>query len=124
MRHQARIPASASGAEVLTRERCYITELLNQASVPQASLARCRVAPGVTTELHRLAVDEWYVILAGRGRMRVGDDPPFDVAAGDAVAIPATVAQCIENRGDEDLLFECLCVPRFTPGCYQALAAE
>lgn len=118
---KAFIPAPASRDEFRTRERCYITELLNDPAVPQASLARCRVPPGVTTELHRLSVDEWYVVGEGRGRMEVGDEPPFDVAPGDAVAIPAGSAQRIENRGDTDLVFQCLCLPRFTPECYEPL---
>lgn len=115
------IPGPASRDEVLTRERCYITELLNDPAVPRASLARCRVPPGVTTELHRLAVDEWYVVSEGHGRMEVGGEPPFEVAPGDAVAIPAGCAQRIENHGAADLVFQCLCLPRFTPECYEPL---
>lgn len=115
--HDARIPAQARD-EILTRERCYITEVLNDDRVPQVSLARCRVPPGVTTELHSLSVAEWYVIGSGNGRMTVGDAAPFDVGPGDSVAIPAHVAQCIENSGAEDLVFQCICVPRFEPCCY------
>lgn len=119
--HNARIPAPQARDEILTRERCYITELLNDEQVPQVSLARCRVPPGVTTELHSLAVAEWYVVHSGRGRMTVGDAAPFDVGPGDSVAIPAHAAQCIENSGAEDLIFQCICVPRFEPGCYSPL---
>ena len=60
--------------EVWTVERCYITELLNSADQPEVSLARTRVEPGVTTQLHQLSVDEWYVIERGEGLMRVGDE--------------------------------------------------
>lgn len=119
--HDARIPTPNARDEILTRERCYITECLNDERVPQVSLARCRVPPGVTTERHSLSVAEWYVIDSGRGRMTVGDDEPFDVGPGDSVAIPAHAAQCIENSGAEDLIFQCICVPRFKPGCYSPL---
>lgn len=119
--HDGRIPAPSVRDEILTRERCYITELLNDEGVPQVSLARCRVPPGVTTELHSLSVAEWYVIGSGCGRMTVGDRAPFDVGPGDSVAIPAHTAQCIENSGAEDLVFQCICVPRFEPGCYAPL---
>lgn len=110
--------------EIPTRERCYIRELLNDPRVPQVSLAETRVEPGVTTERHRLAVAEWYVIREGTGLMEVGDEKPFPVAPGDVVAIPPRVSQCITNTGDVDLRFECLCLPRFTPQCYEALEVE
>ncbi|MDZ7644703.1 MAG: cupin domain-containing protein [Woeseiaceae bacterium] len=114
------LPAAARD-EVLTRERCFITELLNDPAAPQVSLARCRVPPGVTTERHRLTVDEWYVVAAGTGSMQVGDTTPFDVGPGDAVAIPAGTSQCITNTGPHDLVFQCLCTPRFTPAAYVPL---
>lgn len=107
--------------EIHTRERCYIRELLNDARVPEVSLAETRVEPGVTTELHRLDVAEWYVIREGNGLMEVGGEEPCAVAPGDVVAIPPRVSQRITNTGDVDLRFECLCLPRFTPQCYEAL---
>ena len=107
--------------EVLTRERCHITELKNDPDTPEVSVARCRVEPGVTTELHSLSVLEWYVILSGEGDLSIGDAPIRRVGAGDAVMIPAGIAQRIENTGTEDLVFFCVCVPRFTPGCYASL---
>lgn len=118
---EALIRGGARDQEILTRERCYVRERLNDPRVPGLSLARCRVEPGVTTERHRLSVAEWYVVERGRGRMEVGDDPAFDVGPGDAVAIPAGVAQRITNTGDGDLVFHCVCTPRFTPSCYEAL---
>jgi len=114
------IPASR-GSEFATRERCFITEILNDPRAPQVSLARCRVEPGVTTELHSLSVDEVYLVTAGRGIMEVGGGAPFEVAPGDAVTIPAGVSQRIRNPGPGELLFDCLCTPRFTPETYRAL---
>lgn len=107
--------------EVWTDERCWITELLNDPAVPEVSLARCRVEPGVTTQLHRLGVREWYVLESGRGCVEVGTAAPRSVGAGDVVEIPAGTAQRITNTGDVDLVFQCLCLPRFTPACYEAL---
>ncbi len=115
------IPANEGTSEVWTDERCYVREILNDPRVPKVSLAECRVEPGVTTALHRLSVDEWYLIGAGKGLMQVGDERPFPVGAGDTVAIPAGTAQRITNRGTTDLLFQCLCLPRFTPDTYEAL---
>ena len=115
------IPAADAAEEVWTTERCFIREIVNVDRIPEWSLARTRVEPGVTTELHRLTVAEWYLIKHGEGRMEVGDYPPFDVVPGDTVAIPAGTSQRITNSGSEDLVFDCLCVPRFTPESYTAL---
>ena len=37
------------------------------------------------------------------------------IAAGDVVVIPAGVSQSIRNPGPRDLVFHCVCTPRFTP---------
>ncbi len=107
--------------EQWTSERCFIRELLNDPATAEASLAEARVEPREITQLHRLAVAEWYLIRAGRGRMEVGGEAPFEVKSGDVVAIPAGDSQRIENIANEDLVFWCLCLPRFTPDCYEAL---
>ena len=107
--------------EFWTGERCWITELLNRDEFPEVSVARTRVEPGVTTELHSLSVSEWYVIESGRGLMTVGDAAPREVTAGDVVTIPKHVAQQIENHGDLDLVFLCVCAPRFLQKCYTSL---
>lgn len=107
--------------EVWTVERCYITELLNTTSQPEVSVARTRVEPGVTTQLHQLSVHEWYVIESGSGLMRVGDDAPFSVGPGSTVSIPKHAAQQISNSGDEDLYFLCICTPKFSQECYTSL---
>lgn len=108
-------------AEVATRERCFITEFLNESTVPDVSLARTRVEPGVTTELHALSVLEWYVIERGRGLMKLGGRDAFEVGPGDTVQIASGQEQQITNIGDDDLLFLCVCVPRFTPDVYTPL---
>ena len=110
--------------EFWTRERCFITELLNDDAWPEASLAGCRVEPGVTTELHSLDLAEWYVIQQGEGRMQVGSEEPFDVGPGDTVAIPPGTPQQIRNTGSSDLIFLCVCAPRFTTDCYVPLTGR
>jgi mannose-6-phosphate isomerase-like protein (cupin superfamily) len=106
--------------EVWTRERCFVTELINDDAWPEFSLARCRVEPGVTTELHVLSVHEVYVIEHGDGLMQVGDEAPFEVGPGDSVTIPQHTSQCITNTGDDDLVFLCVCAPRFLPEYYKS----
>jgi mannose-6-phosphate isomerase-like protein (cupin superfamily) len=112
---------AAGDGEFWTTERCFIRELVNTAAIPDFSLADTRVEPGVTTELHSLSVREWYYITVGAGLMEVGGGPPFAVGPGDTVEIPAGVAQRITNTGTTDLRFQCVCLPRFTPDCYQSL---
>jgi len=107
--------------EVWTEERCFITELLNDVNVPDVSLARCRVEPGVTTQLHRLSVREWYVVEHGRGLMEVGDREPRPIGPGDVVEIPAGTVQRVTNADAADLVFQCVCLPRFTPDSYESL---
>jgi mannose-6-phosphate isomerase-like protein (cupin superfamily) len=112
---------AGSKEELWTSERCYIRELINIESIPDLSLADSRVEPGVVTELHSLSVREWYYISQGSGLMEVGGGPQIEVGPGDTVEIPAGVSQCITNTGKDDLLLQCVCLPRFTPDCYESL---
>ncbi|MGE0500309.1 MAG: cupin domain-containing protein [Rhizobiaceae bacterium] len=107
-----------NGGEFWTGERCYITELHNSDASPEASLALARVEAGVTTQLHRLdGVCERYVVRKGEGRLEV-DGVKHEMHEGDQFVIPAGAAQRIENTGDGDLEFYCLCTPRFLPASY------
>ncbi|PYC71890.1 methionine--tRNA ligase [Streptomyces tateyamensis] len=63
-----------------------------------------RVAPGVSSELHRHDETEFFVIVAGRGEFQVGEETH--------PAVPGTVAlfepfetHVLRNTGTEDLLF-------------------
>ena len=115
---------SVAQEEVWMRERCFIREIVNSPDIQDFSLAQTRVEPGVTTELHKLSVKEWYIILSGQGQMEVGSKPAYTVVPGDIVAIPAETSQRIHNDGDVDLLFQCVCLPRFTLDCYVSLEGE
>ena len=109
------------GVETWTRERCFISELLNDARQPEVSIAHTRVEPGVTTELHALSVSEWYIIKTGQGLMRIANSAPFPVAPGDTVTIPKHTSQQITNTGRDDLCFLCVCTPRFSQECYTSM---
>ncbi|WP_051228290.1 cupin domain-containing protein [Pleomorphomonas oryzae] len=111
MTHPFLIP-SGGLREFPTSERCFITELLNDPSRPDVSLARARVAPGMVTQLHALDVEETYLIEVGSGMMEV-DGHRFRVGPGDGVRIPKGTSQRIENDGGTDLVFLCLCQPHF-----------
>ncbi len=107
--------------EIRTRERCFILELMNDPANPEVSVARCRVEPKITTELHRLSVREWYLVSQGRGLMEVGSGRPFPIGPGDTVTIPAGTPQRVTNTCAEDLVIQCICIPRFTEDCYEPL---
>jgi mannose-6-phosphate isomerase-like protein (cupin superfamily) len=116
---QSQINKFDPAAEFFTPERCWIVETWSNASM---SIARARVEPGVTTAWHALeGVDEQYIIVAGRGRMELGDMAPTLVGPSDTVRIPAGVAQRITNVGQTGLIFFCVCTPRFRPECYRDL---
>ena len=110
------------GKEFFTPEQCYIIEVSNSTDDEAASIARARVAPGVTTRWHRVRdTAERYVILEGRGRVEVGDLAPQDVGPGDVVLIPPSARQRIANIGKGDLVFLAICTPRFRNEAYEDL---
>ncbi len=109
-----------------TEERCHIVEHMNTPACEAVSLAECRVAPGMTTQLHSLEVAERYVVQRGHGLMELAGDNPdtrqvFAVGEGDCVLIPPDCAQRIKNTGSEELVFMCVCTPRFQPQHYVVL---
>jgi mannose-6-phosphate isomerase-like protein (cupin superfamily) len=106
-------------------EGCYIVELHNTDTDAGCSIARARVEPGMTTKLHCLRdIVERYVIVSGRGAVEVDGQAPAAVAAMDVVTIPANRSQRIRNTGDSDLVFLCICTPRFAVEKYIQLAAQ
>ena len=108
--------------EAFTEERCYIKE---NYSAPNVSIAQARVRPGVTTRLHSLkGVEEIYIVVRGKGKVEIGDLEPAEVGAGDVVLITPGTSQKITNVGKTDLLFYCVCTPRFTAECYSNLESE
>jgi mannose-6-phosphate isomerase-like protein (cupin superfamily) len=108
--------------EFSTPERCHILETYNSAADESLSIARARVERGVTTAWHHVqSTVERYIIAEGRGRVEVGDFPASDVLPGDVVTIPAGVRQRITNIGAHDLIFYCVCTPRFQQKNYRTL---
>jgi mannose-6-phosphate isomerase-like protein (cupin superfamily) len=119
---RAEIKHMVAVAEYYFEEGCFINELSNSDADPAVSIARARVAPGVTTRWHRLTdTAERYVLLAGLGRVEIGDLPGKLVKAGDVVLIPPGCRQRIANLGDEYLIFLAVCSPRFRPEAYEDL---
>lgn len=106
--------------ERYTPERCHIVAVYNHEGDENCSIARARVEPGVTTQLHALqGTAERYVILEGEGSVEVEGDVPAVVRPLDIVYIPAEASQRITNTGKTDLIFLCVCTPRFRPEIYE-----
>lgn len=125
-----RISRSGATPEYWFDEGCFITEWSNTATDPALSVARARVPPHGATRRHRLVgITERYVVLAGRGRIELGepDARPGSLQAyqvaelgpGDVAVIEPGVTQCITNLGDDDLVFLALCTPRFQARAYR-----
>jgi len=113
---QPKIVKAKSLRETLTPEQCFICENWSSKNV---SIARARVKSGVTTKAHHLiGVDEIYLIIKGKGKVKIGKLEPIEVKAGDTVFIPAGVSQQITNISKSDLIFYCICTPKFTAKCY------
>ena len=116
-------------AEFYTEERCHILEISGSRDDPDLSIARARVEPGVTTQLHALDIAERYLVVAGRGELELGERGSVGtgslqrtaVGPGDVVLIPPHVPQRITNTGQEDLVFYCMCTPAWREGVYRTL---
>ncbi len=105
--------------EFFTDERCHILEILNEKDDRSQSIARAKVAPGVSTALHKLiATSETYYILSGNGEVELDNNNHKNVTTGDVVRIPAEMPQRITNTGKESLVFLCFCVPAFSQENY------
>ncbi|NNC36364.1 MAG: cupin domain-containing protein [Hyphomonadaceae bacterium] len=111
---------SSNQDEFWMSERIYVTELMNSPEEPNLSLAKFRVLEGVTTQLHSIGVQEWYVIESGTVLMNIDGDT-FDVKSGDCFKIEPHQPQQIKNTGIGDLVFQSMCIPRWTPDTYKNL---
>jgi len=112
-------------SEFYIEEGCHITELHNSTADPDCSIARARLEPGRATRLHCLrGIVERYVILEGCAEVRTGNETLQTVQPLDVVNIPAGVAQNIVNTGPSDLIFLCICTPRFSAVHYQGLEEQ
>lgn len=99
----------------ITKDGSVIRELLahRNSAIRNQSLAEARVPAGATTVAHyHPRTEEIYYVLAGNGRMRIGDELR-DVGPGDAIAIPPGQIHQITNPGSDALTFLCCCAPGY-----------
>lgn len=104
--------------EYYSDEGCFITEIMNLSDINHISLAQARVKVGEHTETHLLKnTEELYYITQGMGTATI-DSQTFNVRKGDCLRIKAHQKQAIQNTGVEDLVFLCICLPRFEQDNY------
>ncbi len=70
------------------------------------------VAPGGRQIPHDHPEVQIYIIVAGRGRMRVGDETK-EVTAGELIHVPSGLKHGIENTGDGVLTYVSAATPAF-----------
>jgi mannose-6-phosphate isomerase-like protein (cupin superfamily) len=88
--------------------------LLQQGDVRDTNLTVTWVEIDVGSQqlLHHHQPEQVYVVVTGKGRMRVGDDDR-EVATGNLIHIPPDVPHGIENIGDEILSYVSATTPAF-----------
>jgi mannose-6-phosphate isomerase-like protein (cupin superfamily) len=84
------------------------------AEATNLSLAEATVAPGgvTTRHLHRRS-EELYLVTAGSGLLRVGEEERA-IAVGDCVAIAPGTPHRLRNDGEVDLVVVCACSPPYS----------
>jgi mannose-6-phosphate isomerase-like protein (cupin superfamily) len=100
----------------VTKDGSEIREWAGPVSAPAAnqSLAEASIPPGgATTEHYHRLTEELYLITAGRGRLRIGDDER-EVSAGDCAVIPPGARHKIWNTGEDVLKIVCACAPAYS----------
>jgi mannose-6-phosphate isomerase-like protein (cupin superfamily) len=100
----------------VTKDGSIIRSLLDKSNAPVSnqSLAEATIPPGGVTEAHRHAAsEEFYYVVEGAGRMRVGDQEQ-DVTVGDAILIPPGAVHGLRNAGDGPLRILCCCAPAYS----------
>jgi quercetin dioxygenase-like cupin family protein len=104
--------SSREEAPALSRGDGLVSRLLHSGDVPGTALTVTwvEVEPGSSQVLHSHDPEQVYVVLAGEGRVTVGDDRER-VVAGDLVHIPSNTEHGVENTGEETLEYVSAATP-------------
>lgn len=100
----------------VTRDGSLIREWAGPGYSPAAnqSLAEATVAPGERTARHyHRAAEELYLVTAGRGLLRVGEEER-ELGPGDCALIPPGQPHDLRNTGAGDLVVICACSPAYS----------
>jgi mannose-6-phosphate isomerase-like protein (cupin superfamily) len=101
-------------SEAARRERDGLVShvLLNVGDLPETRLTVTwvDVDPGSGQRLHSHGPEQVYVVVRGRGKMKVGDEEQW-VVEGDLIYIPPDTLHGIENLSDEILTYVSAATP-------------
>src|SRR3954465_11670415 len=103
-------------APFTTLDGSEIREWAGAVSAPAVnqSLAEASIPPGgATTEHYHRTTEELYLITAGSGRLRIGDEER-EGGGGDCAVIPPGARQKIFNPGADVLKIVCACAPPYS----------
>lgn len=107
-RHHAQIIKTPHGSEI----RPLVDRTTSE--IERCSLAEEILPAGASVPPHHhLETEEIYYILAGTGRLSVGDETR-EVIAGDAVFIPRGKTHTLENTGREAMTLLLICGPAYS----------
>ncbi len=106
--------------EFYTNEKCHIIEMMNIPDIENISISRARVEPRITTQNHALHFDEVYYVLSGKGEMQINNGELKTLEPGDIAFIKKGSSQKITNVLNVDLIFLCVCTPRFKVEGYES----
>ncbi len=85
-----------------------------RAEAGNLSLAEATVAPGESTAPHHHKLsEEIYLVTAGRGVLRIGEEER-QVGPDDCAVIPPGTVHGLRNSGTEDLVVVCACSPPYS----------
>jgi mannose-6-phosphate isomerase-like protein (cupin superfamily) len=100
----------------VTKDGSEIREWAGPVSAPAAnqSLAEATIPEGGATQAHYHRVtEELYLVTAGSGRLRIGDEER-DVVVGDCAVIAPGAVHQIVNTGSGPLRIVCACAPAYS----------
>lgn len=100
----------------VTKDGSTVREWAHPGSAPvrNQSLAEAIVAPGQSTTAHyHRSSEELYLVTAGSGRLRIGDEKR-EIGPGDCALIPPGEIHELANTGDADLVVVCASSPPYS----------
>ncbi len=101
--------------EHITKDKSSIKEIFhpNNSPINNESLALAVVPPGKSTKAHiHQKSEEIYFVLEGKGIITL-DRNKHEINKHDSILLKKGVKHSIENIGEEDLKFLCICSPAY-----------
>ncbi|MEN8257132.1 MAG: cupin domain-containing protein [Thermodesulfobacteriota bacterium] len=101
--------------EYITKDGSEIREMIHpqHQDNKKISVAEARIKPGMKTEPHyHKKSEEVYVVMAGKGLLRI-EDKRYEIEKGVSIVIMPGQVHGLENTNNEDLVVMCCCAPAY-----------